>query len=79
MLNVRCYNCCCRVQVLKYVDAIEKMLLNQCVDNVLWLTDYLGGILQWNALSSKCSNDGVGDSEVDDDDDVDTNAEYRYD
>jgi hypothetical protein len=38
------------------------------------LTDYLGGILHWNALLSKFGNDG--DSEVDDDD---TNSEYRYD
>ena len=58
---------------------LSKVLLNQFFDNGLWLTDYLGGILHWNALLSKCSNDGVGDSEVDDDDVDDTNAEYRYD
>ena len=54
---------------------LSKVLLNQFFDNGLWLTDYLGGILHWNALLSKC---GDGDSEVLVDDD-DTNSEYRYD
>ena len=47
---------------------LSKVLLNQFFDNGLW-----------NALLSKCSNDGVCDSEVDDDDVDVTNSEYRYD